>query len=91
MDKRIEDRSVFMSNVKSTVEEIRARFDREVDRYANLETGQTATVDATLALEIIQQATLRVSPGARHLLDVGCGAGNYTLKLLQVLPGLESR
>lgn len=74
---------------KSTREEIRARFDREVERFANLETGQTATMDATIALELIQQAALRVTPRARALLDLGCGAGNYTLKLLQVLPDLD--
>ena len=27
-----------------------------------------------------------VTPGAKQLLDVGCGAGNYTLKLLQAYP-----
>src|SRR3954470_4221535 len=74
---------------KSSVEEIRARFDREVERYANLETGQSATVDATVALELIQQAALRTNPHARSLLDLGCGAGNYALKLLQALPDLE--
>jgi tRNA (cmo5U34)-methyltransferase len=74
---------------KSTQEEIRARFDREVERFANLETGQTATMDATIALELIQQAASRVVPHARALLDLGCGAGNYTLKFLQVLPDLD--
>lgn len=74
---------------KSTVDEIRARFDAEVDRFSNVETGQTATIDAPLALELIQCAAARVSPHARSLLDVGCGAGNYSIKLLQVLPQLE--
>ena len=31
---------------KSTMEQIRARFDRDVERFSNLETGQSATVDA---------------------------------------------
>lgn len=31
---------------KSTREEIRARFDNDVDRFSNLETGQQTTIDA---------------------------------------------
>ena len=71
---------------KSSVEQIRARFDADVERFSNLETGQTATVDAPLALELIAQAAAAVTPRARDLLDVGCGAGNYSLKLLGTLP-----
>lgn len=71
---------------KSTVEEIRARFDADVERFSNLETGQSATIDSPLCLELIAQAAGAVSPHAKSLLDVGCGAGNYTLKLLQHLP-----
>lgn len=75
--------------MKSSVEQIRERFDREVDRFSNLETGQSATVDAPLALELIAEAAAATTPAARRLLDVGCGAGNYTLKLLQRLPRLD--
>jgi tRNA (cmo5U34)-methyltransferase len=75
--------------VKSTIEEIRQRFDNDVERFSNLETGQAATIDSPLALELIAQAAAAVTPHATHLLDVGCGAGNYTLKLLQYLPNLN--
>jgi tRNA (cmo5U34)-methyltransferase len=75
--------------VKSSVDEIRERFDRDVERFSNLETGQTATVDAPLALELVAEAAAATNPGAKFLLDVGCGAGNYTLKLLEQLPGLD--
>jgi tRNA (cmo5U34)-methyltransferase len=75
--------------MKSTVEEIRERFDNEIERFSNLETGQTATVDAPLALELIADAAAAANPKATRLLDVGCGAGNYTLKLLQRLPNLD--
>jgi tRNA (cmo5U34)-methyltransferase len=75
--------------MKSTPEQIRQRFDNDVERFSNLETGQSATMDAPLVLELIMQAASAVSPGARHVLDVGCGAGNYTLKLLQRLPGMD--
>jgi tRNA (cmo5U34)-methyltransferase len=75
--------------VKSTVAEIRERFDQDVERFSNLETGQSATIDAPLALELIAAAAARTTPHAASLLDVGCGAGNYSLKLLQQLPGLD--
>src|SRR6476469_2422130 len=76
--------------MKSTVEEIRQRFDADVERVSNLETGQSATVDAPLALALVAEAAAVSTPHARHVLDVGCGAGNYTLKLLERLPGLDA-
>ena len=75
--------------MKSTVEEIRHRFDKDVDRFSNLQTGQSATIDAPLVLELITRAAAATNPGATHALDVGCGAGNYMLKLLEVLPSLN--
>ena len=75
--------------MKSTIEEIRHRFDNEVDRFSNLQTGQSATVDAPLCLELVAEAAAVSNPQARRLLDVGCGAGNYTLKLLERLPNLN--
>src|ERR1700740_478378 len=75
--------------MKSTVDEIRQRFDADVERFSNLETGQSATVDAPLAMALIAEAAAATTPHARHILDIGCGAGNYTLKLLQHLPNLD--
>jgi tRNA (cmo5U34)-methyltransferase len=75
--------------MKSTVEQIRERFDRDVERFSNLETGQSATVDAPLTLELIASVAAATTPTATHLLDIGCGAGNYTLKILQHLPDLN--
>ncbi len=74
---------------KSTVDEIRSRFDADVERFSNLETGQSATIDAPLAMALVAEAAAACTPGARHVLDVGCGAGNYTLKLLELLPNLD--
>ncbi len=68
---------------KSSLEEIRKRFDNDVDRFSNLETGQAATVDAPLAMELITRAAVACTPVIRRVLDIGCGAGNNTLKLLQ--------
>lgn len=75
--------------MKSTVEQIRQRFDQDVERFSNLETGQSATIDAPLALELIVSAAAATNPDATSVLDIGCGAGNYTLKLLQKLPDLD--
>lgn len=74
---------------KSSVDEIRRRFDQDVERFSNLETGQSATIDAPLALDLVTQVVARLNPSATALLDVGCGAGNYAPKLLQRLPGLD--
>ena len=74
---------------KSTVDEIRARFDADVERFSQLETGQTATMDAVLALDLIADAAQAATPTATRLLDLGCGAGNYSLKILQRVPDLD--
>ncbi len=74
---------------KSSVEEIRQRFDADVERFSNLDTGQSAAIDAPLVLELIARSAAAVSSGPIRLLDVGCGAGNYTLKLLQYVPLTE--
>lgn len=79
-----------MGASKSTVEQIRARFDADVERFSNLETGQSATIDAPLALELIAEAAAGATPRARSVLDIGCGAGNYTLKLLSQVPNLSA-
>jgi tRNA (cmo5U34)-methyltransferase len=74
---------------KSTVEEIRERFDNDVQRFSNLETGQVSTIDAAISLELITESAKRIVPKAKNLLDIGCGAGNYTLKMLSKIPGLN--
>jgi tRNA (cmo5U34)-methyltransferase len=75
---------------KSSVEQIRQRFDNDVERFSNLETGQVATIDAPVMLELVASAAALTTPNARHTLDVGCGAGNYTLKLLEKLGNLNA-
>jgi tRNA (cmo5U34)-methyltransferase len=71
---------------KSSVDEIRERFDNDVERFSNLEIGQTTTIDSPLMLELVTQAAAATNPQTSHILDVGCGAGNYSLKLMQSLP-----
>jgi tRNA (cmo5U34)-methyltransferase len=74
---------------KSTTAEIRERFDNEVERFANLETGQVATMDAQISLELLTAAAKAIQPNATTVLDLGCGAGNYTLKMLSKVPNLD--
>src|SRR5262252_2554345 len=74
---------------KSTVEEIRQRFDADVERFSKLETGQQAAMDAPLILELVaRSAACRLRPGER-LLDLGCGAGNFTLRVLSQVSPLD--
>lgn len=74
---------------KSTIEEIKERFDNNVERFSNLETGQLSTIDAKISLELITEASKRIVPNASQVLDIGCGAGNYTLMMLSKLPNLN--
>ena len=74
---------------KSTIAEIRERFDKDVERFSNLDTGQLTTIDAKISMELITEAAKRIVPNAQQLLDIGCGAGNYSLKMLSKLPNLE--
>lgn len=69
---------------KSTTADIVTRFDADVDRFSNVETGQTATIDAPLAMQLITEAAVRLTPQIGRVLDIGCGAGNNTLKLKEV-------
>lgn len=70
---------------KSSTEEIRQRFDNDVERFSNLDTGQVSTIDAPLSMVLITQAALAVTPAPERILDLGCGAGNNTIKLLQTI------
>jgi len=74
---------------KATNEEIKARFDNDVERFSNLSTGQQTTLDAPLTMELCTDAAKHVVPNAKELLDIGCGAGNYTLKMLTKIPNLN--
>ena len=60
-------------------------FDHDVERFSKLETGQTATIDAPLAMQLITDAAVLCTAPIERVLDIGCGAGNNTLKLRQVL------
>ncbi len=68
---------------KSTTDEIRQRFDADVERFSNLETGQAATIDAPLSMDLITKAAVVATRKITRTLDLGCGAGNNTIRLLR--------
>ena len=78
-----------MSSTKSTVEEIRARFDADVERFSSLETGQQALPDATLVMDLIARSSSTHLFRDNKVLDLGCGAGNLSLRVMKEVGPLE--
>ncbi len=74
---------------KSTIKEIEERFNKDVERFSNLETGQQAIIDAPLMMDLLAHAAVKTTPHAKRLLDIGCGAGNNTIKTVRILNGLD--
>ncbi|MBW0000862.1 MAG: class I SAM-dependent methyltransferase [Verrucomicrobia bacterium] len=74
---------------KSTVDEIRRRFDGDVERFSRLESGQQATIDAPLVLDLVSAAARTHVPAGGTMLDLGYGAGNFTLRVMQAIGPLE--
>lgn len=75
---------------KLTVEEIKMRFETDIERFSSLETAQESTVDALYVLDLIATVAVSYCPDAKSILDIGCGAGNYTLKILQKIKAQKS-
>lgn len=70
-------------NLKSSLQEIEERFDNDVARFSNFETGQLTTLDAKFNMDLIIEGIVRSYPNLQDVLDIGCGAGNYDVCLLQ--------
>lgn len=75
--------------MKSMLSEIEERFDKDVERFSKLDTGQQTTVDATFNMELITEGISRCYPELGSVLDIGCGAGNYSVKLAQKRPNID--
>lgn len=84
-----ESESKKIDRMKSTIKEIEARFDKDVERFSKLETGQQTTLDAAFNMELITEAISRRYPKLKSVLDIGCGAGNYSVKLSQKRPNID--
>lgn len=76
-------------NRKSTLKEIEERFDQDVERFSNLETGQATTLDATFNMTLFAEGIVAAYPKLASVLDIGCGAGNYDVKLLTYIKPLD--
>ncbi len=74
---------------KMTVAEISNRFDKEVEVYSNSKTGQVSTVDSGIALKLIEDMLPLLTPNAKSICDIGCGAGNFTLRVLNAFAEMD--
>jgi tRNA (cmo5U34)-methyltransferase len=74
---------------KSSTDDIRKRFDNEVDRFSNLDTGQRSAIDARFMLDLVAEVAAACQPSARRVLDLGCGAGNSSLRFLAEIAPLD--
>lgn len=74
---------------KSSPEAIRRNFDQQVERFSNLETGQTTAIDSPLCMELVSRSALLLNPNAKNVMDLGCGGGNYAVKVASLLPNVD--
>jgi tRNA (cmo5U34)-methyltransferase len=74
---------------KSSPETIRRNFDQQVERFSNIETGQTTAIDSPLCMELVSQAAKLTNPNATRIMDLGCGGGNYAVKVASLLPHVD--
>lgn len=72
--------------MKSSIESIRKNFNEQVDRFSNIETGQATAIDSPLCMEIVAQSAKLLNPDSSQIMDLGCGGGNYAVKLAQLFP-----
>lgn len=78
-----------MTILKSSPETIRRNFDQQVDRFSNIETGQTTAIDSPLCMELVSRSAQLLNPGAQSIMDLGCGGGNYAVKVASLLPDVN--
>lgn len=74
---------------KISIEELEKQFDADVERYSNEQTGQTTAVDAALVLSLIEESVARLCPDAKRMCDIGCGPGNFSLRIARKLPQVQ--
>jgi len=74
---------------KSTPDAIRRNFDQQVERFSNIETGQTTAIDSPLCMELVARSAAILNPDASRIMDLGCGGGNYAVKVTSLLPDVD--
>lgn len=74
---------------KSTPDSIRRNFDQQVERFSNIETGQTTAIDSPLCMELVARSAALLNPEAKNVMDLGCGGGNYAVKVTSLLPDVD--
>lgn len=52
-----------------------------MERFSNFEAGQNTAIDSALSQALLGDCIVAELPGAGRLLDAGCGAGNFSLRL----------
>ena len=75
--------------IKSSPEAIRQNFDQQVERFSNLETGQTTAIDSPLCMELVARSAALLNPNSTRVMDLGCGGGNYAVKVTSLLPDVD--
>jgi tRNA (cmo5U34)-methyltransferase len=75
--------------IKSSPDSIRQNFDQQVERFSNLETGQTTAIDSPLCMELVARSAALFNPNAKRIMDLGCGGGNYAVKVSSLLPDVD--
>ena len=78
-----------MTLLKSSPEAIRQNFDQQVERFSNIETGQTTAIDSPLCMELVARSAALLNPDAKRVMDLGCGGGNYAVKVTSLLPDVD--
>jgi tRNA (cmo5U34)-methyltransferase len=78
-----------MTIYKSSPEAIRRNFDQQVERFSNIQTGQTTAIDSPLCMELVARSAQMLNTGAKCIMDLGCGGGNYAVKVASLLPDVD--
>ena len=74
---------------KSTVDQIRARFDAVVESFSRLDSGQLTAMDAPITLDVVARSAAAHVRLNGKILDIGCGAGNFALRVLNQVSPLD--
>jgi tRNA (cmo5U34)-methyltransferase len=80
---------MIFQQTKSSPEAIRNNFDQQVERFSDIETGQTTAIDSPLCMELVARSAALLNPNAKRVMDLGCGGGNYAVKVTSLLPDVD--